>query len=180
VSALKLDLVNHTVILDTAVLPLSHNLLGDSKIQKCIEGLQSVRKFCIVNVTDTELQLLGKQLLPALAERCRTWKHKPESCAYLSTGEVPTPKGLDDGNSPLCSCGGNGHLPPKFMGDLRAPYLDYVLQKYATEDCHFTGFSRFLMSKTVFLSDMPSGRKRKVKTLRPSPLTASSGLQHLR
>jgi MYND finger len=171
VSALKLDLVNHTVILDTAVLPLSHNLLGDSKIQKCIEGLQSVRKFCIVNVTDTELQL-WKQLLPALAERCRTWKHKPESCAYLSTGEVPTPKGLDDGNTPLCSCG-NGHLPPKFMGDLRVPYLDYVLQKYVTRIAISPVFAVPYV-EDCFLSDMPSGRSGSQDSA-ASPLTAGSG-----
>lgn len=34
VSSIKLDLANHTVNLDTAVLPLSHNMITDGMAQK--------------------------------------------------------------------------------------------------------------------------------------------------
>ena len=153
VSALKLDLANHTAVLDTAVLPLSHEMLRDRTVQKFLGGLQSNEQVCVISVTEMELKL-WKQVLPALAERCRTWKHKPESCEYLSTGEIPPPKGLEDANTPLCSCG-NGKIPPKFMGDLKMPHLEYVLQKHATriaispvfavqhvEDCFLQDMSR--------------------------------------
>jgi hypothetical protein len=85
VSALRLDLASHTVILDTAVLPLSHKMLEDNMVLKFLDGLQSTTKICSVNVTDMELRL-WKQILPAIVERCRAWKHKPKSCEYLLTG----------------------------------------------------------------------------------------------
>jgi MYND finger len=99
-------------------------------LQQFLGDLQSKEKVCSINVTEKELKL-WKQILPALAERCRTWKHKTESCEYLLTGEIPPPKGLEDAQTPFCSCG-NGQLPPKFMGDLKMQHLEYVLQKYAT------------------------------------------------
>jgi MYND finger len=154
VSALKLDIANHTVILDTAVLPLSHKPLGDSKVQKFLGGLQSTTQLCSINVTDKELRL-WKHILPALAERCRTWKHKPESCEYLLAGEIPAPKGLEDGNTPLCSCG-NGQLPEKFMEALKIPHLEYVLQKYATRIAISPIFAVPYV-EDCFLRDMPRG-----------------------
>ena len=152
VSALKLDLANHTVVLDAAVLPLSHKILRDGMLQKFLGGLQATEKFCTINVTEKELKL-WKQILPALAERCRTWKHKPESCEYLTTCEIPPPKGLEDANTPLCSCG-DGVLPRKFMGDLKMAHLDYVLQKFATRIAISPLFAVPYV-EDCFLRDMP-------------------------
>ena len=75
VSSVKLDLANHTVILDTAVLPLSHNMMTDGMVQKFLGGLQSSSKVCTICVTEKEVKL-WKQILPNLAETCQTWEHK--------------------------------------------------------------------------------------------------------
>lgn len=42
--SIKLGLANHTAILDTAVLPLSHNMMTDGMVQKFLGGLQSSSK----------------------------------------------------------------------------------------------------------------------------------------
>lgn len=47
---------------------------------------------------------LWKRMLPALAERCRTWKHK-STCEYRNKG---APLSTEAGKSPLCSCGEGG------------------------------------------------------------------------
>jgi hypothetical protein len=154
VSALRLDLASQTVILDAAVLPISHKALEDSMMQKFLGGLQSAKKLCLVNVTDTELRL-WKQILPAFAERCRTWKHKSKSCEYLLTGEIPLPKGLEDANTTLCACG-NGKIPGNFMGNLKLPHLEYVLQKYATRVAISPVFAVPYVEDSL-LRDMPRG-----------------------
>jgi hypothetical protein len=169
VAALKLDIANHTVILDTAVIPLSHKMMEDSQMQKSLGALQSTQKFCSIDVTDEELRV-WKHILPALAERCRTWKHKAASCEYLLKGEIPLVDGLEDGHTPLCSCG-IGKIPDKFMGDLKMPHLDYVLQKYATriaispvfavpyvEDCFLFGIPRGVDGNPHSELPLPAGR----------------------
>ena len=173
VSAIKLDLANHTVVLDTAVLPLSHKILRDGLIQKFLGGIQESaslpqnRTIGMINVTETELKL-WKQVLPAWAERCRTWKHKSASCEYLLTGEVPPPESLEEGDTPLCSCG-NGQLPPKFMVDLKLPHLDYVLQKYATRIAISPVFSVQHVEE-CYLHDvpLPTGGRHKPEAVVPS------------
>ena len=46
-----------TVILDTAVLPLFHNMMADDMVQKFLGGLQSSSKVCTICVTEKELKL---------------------------------------------------------------------------------------------------------------------------
>jgi hypothetical protein len=62
---------NHTAILGSAGLPLAHNMMENDKLQKFSRGFEVEQKLCHVNVMDTELQL-WKQVLRALAERCKT------------------------------------------------------------------------------------------------------------
>lgn len=154
VSALKLDIANRTVLLDTAVIPLSHKMMEDSQVQNFLGGLLSAKKLCSVNVTDEELRI-WKHILPALAERCRTWEHKPASCEYLLKGEIPLPEGLQDGHTPLCSCG-IGKIPHKFLGDLKLRHLEYVLQKYATRIAISPVFAVPYV-EDCFLLDIPRG-----------------------
>ena len=45
---------------------------------------------------------LWKRMLPAMAERCRTWSHK-STCEYRVKGSAPL--STEAGQSPLCSCG---------------------------------------------------------------------------
>src|SRR5205823_12136927 len=79
----------------------------------------------------------------------------PRSCEYLLTGKIPPSKGLEDAHTPLCSCG-NGQLPQKFMGDLRLPHLEYVLQKYATRIAISPIFTVPFV-EDCFLRDTPRG-----------------------
>jgi len=52
-----------------------------------------------------------KRLLPAFAERCRTWKHG-QNCEYLARKMVPL--SLEHGGDPLCSCGQGKDVTPEF------------------------------------------------------------------
>lgn len=51
VSSITVDLTNHTVILDTAVLPLSHNMMADGMVQMFLGGLRS-RSNCLYDLCD--------------------------------------------------------------------------------------------------------------------------------
>ena len=130
VSSLKMDMANHTVVLDAVVLPLTDKLIRDSFAEKFLAALSSQGFLCAINVTSTELRL-WKTVLPAFVERCRTWQHLPERCEYLVTKQIPILSGLNDGQTPLCSCG-HGHFPTHFLHDLHLPCSDRVLRKYAT------------------------------------------------
>lgn len=43
-------------------------------------------------------------MLPALAERCRTWTHK-STCEYQKLNGGAAPLSTEEGQTPLCSCG---------------------------------------------------------------------------
>ena len=60
--------------------------------------------FLPVRVPTAATMRAWKQMLPALAERCRTtWTHSP-NCEYTAQGKIPLDLGTSDGD-PLCSCG---------------------------------------------------------------------------
>jgi hypothetical protein len=110
VSSLRLDLANHTVVLDAAVLPLSDRLVPQIRpFLAAISGLG----LCMIKVNDDEFKL-WKEMLPAWVERCREWKHK-SSCEYKRKDAIPL--SVEEGQTPLCSCG-NGILPPNFISDV--------------------------------------------------------------
>ena len=71
--------------------------------------------------------ILWKRMLPALAERCRTWNHKP-MCEYRKGG---APLSVKDGKSPLCSCG-EGLISSAELGKLGfkewAPFAKYAIR----------------------------------------------------
>lgn len=128
VSSMKLDLANHTVLLDVAVIPLTFEVFGDKKMKEFL-GALSAAGFCGINITSEELRV-WKMILPALVERCRTWSHK-STCEYRAKGEVPILEGLEDAQTPICACG-VGKFPAEFLGKTKLPNLQYVLKKYAT------------------------------------------------
>ena len=130
VSALRLDLARHTVLLDAAVLPLTDTMMREKKTNRVLTTLFARGEVCNINVTDIELQL-WKKSLPAFAERCRTWTHSPSSCEYLQSADIPARSSLEDGHTPLCSCG-CGHLPSKYLKSCNGSDFDDVLRKYAT------------------------------------------------
>ncbi|RPD61734.1 hypothetical protein L226DRAFT_485113 [Lentinus tigrinus ALCF2SS1-7] len=96
-TGLRYDLTAHTVVADAYVLtvapPLTRSILAPL-VQK--------DALCPVPLFGEELRM-WKQLLPALAERCRTWSHGP-NCEYKATGRIPLETRLHAGD-PLCSCG---------------------------------------------------------------------------
>ncbi|KAI0830981.1 hypothetical protein F5Y06DRAFT_307811 [Hypoxylon sp. FL0890] len=106
-SDLRLDLVNRTVVLDCAILPLYIGLAP--AIRKFLTALHS-EGLCQIKVNDAELRL-WKQVLPAYVERCRTWEHRGD-CEYKKYAKVPLV--VDDNKQFLCTCG-NGKFPANFV-----------------------------------------------------------------
>ena len=100
VNDIRFDLASHTIVADACVIPLSQQNL--EKLAPALGRLSGI-KYVLINTPDDETKL-WKLLLPALAERCRTWKHLP-TCEYLRQGIPAYMEGLAFEASPLCSCG---------------------------------------------------------------------------
>lgn len=100
VAGLRFDLVDHSVVADAFALTLSEELL----LAGGIKALNAVQEFPLLKITLVEEELrVWKQLLPALAERCRVgWQHGPD-CKYLSQRGIPSD--LAFSMDPLCHCG---------------------------------------------------------------------------
>lgn len=111
VSAMRLDGDAASVVLDAAVIPFTSSLIESRKLEEFLLILRSL-ECCTVNVNDAEL-ILWKKALPALAERCRTWSHRP-GCEYKRRNAT-IPLSLEPGEQVVCSCG-NGKLPDDFVG----------------------------------------------------------------
>ena len=69
-AALKLDLANHTVVIDAAVLPFDESI-RDHKVQKFQEAVHVSELACYLGMWDGEVAW-WKTILSAWAERCRT------------------------------------------------------------------------------------------------------------
>ncbi|AEO68269.1 uncharacterized protein THITE_52613 [Thermothielavioides terrestris NRRL 8126] len=123
-SAVRLDGAHGSVVLDAAVLPLTKDLVAGGELAEFLLLLRAL-ECCSLTVDDAELRL-WKRALPALAERCRTWRHDEATCEYVRAGKAPV--SLDDGARVLCSCG-EGKLPADFMP---LPEWETVAKKYAT------------------------------------------------
>ena len=103
VNDIKLDVASHTVVVDACVVPLIKKILP--KISPVLRKL-SARGLLEIVTLDHETRA-WRLLLPAFAERCRTWKHL-DSCEYLTKGIPAEVDGLTV--SPLCSCGKGKNL----------------------------------------------------------------------
>ncbi|KAK0729492.1 hypothetical protein B0H67DRAFT_595921 [Lasiosphaeris hirsuta] len=113
VSAIRLDATAAGVVLDTAVLPFSREMLEGGEAGELKDFLLLLRTLecCTLTVDDDELRL-WKQLLPAYVERCRTWEHT-SACEYARPGAA-VPLSLEDGGRVLCSCG-RGRMPDGYV-----------------------------------------------------------------
>lgn len=96
---LRLDLAAHTVVMDAFVLPLSIDILD--VIGPHLGELSSSGSLLSTRVSEEEL-ISWKLLIPALVERCRTWKHK-KNCAYSRCRSIPL--SVEHGKIPICRCG---------------------------------------------------------------------------
>jgi hypothetical protein len=130
VSRLRLEIANHTVVLDSAVLPLTDQLVP--QIRPFLAALSGMG-VCHINVGDDESRL-WRIVLPALVERCRQWEHR-SSCEYKAKAQIPL--SVEHGQPLLCSCG-NGRLPPRFISGI--PQWDLV-SKYAIRAAISPSFS---------------------------------------
>lgn len=111
VSAIRLDEANTSVALDAAVIPFTVDIIKGGKLEAFLLILREL-ECCTITVDDEEL-VLWKKVLPALAERCRTWTHTAE-CEYARPGAT-IPLSTEPGEQVLCSCGA-GKLPEEFIG----------------------------------------------------------------
>ncbi|KAG8714183.1 hypothetical protein FRC09_017903 [Ceratobasidium sp. 395] len=119
VSGLRLDLTSSTAVLDSAVLCSTNRT--ESKLHS---ELRSLAKGSEVITTSPDEALAWKRLLPALAERCRTWVHKP-NCNHEFHKYPIQPGGSDD--NPCCDCGkGAGFDSPAWDVPDWKPLLPYA------------------------------------------------------
>jgi hypothetical protein len=109
VSSMRLDLGSQTVVLDTAVLPLTRSLVP--RIGRFLSAITQ-KGFCSIKVDGEELKL-WRQTLPLFAERCRVWHHHP-TCDHVAGLEHRTEHDIND---VLCACG-RGSLPEDFVVDV--------------------------------------------------------------
>lgn len=110
VSAIRLDGANASVALDAAVIPFTVDIIKGGKLEAFLLILREL-ECCTITVDDEELAL-WKKVLPALAERCRTWTHTSQ-CEYAKTGAT-VPLSTEPGKQVLCTCGA-GKLPESFI-----------------------------------------------------------------
>jgi hypothetical protein len=103
--ALRLDLPSHTVVVDAYVLPLVPQQAKALAAQEFLRDITALEDHAFIELTNKQLEA-WKQLLPALVERCRTWKHRG-TCKYLTAGT-----NFDE--NPLCGCG-EGNVAPSFV-----------------------------------------------------------------
>lgn len=142
-SYLRLDIADHTVVLDSAVLPLTNQLVR--QIGRFL-GPISAMGLCSIIIDDEELKI-WKELLPCYIERCRTWTHKP-SCEYLTKAKIPL--SVEEGEPLLCSCG-DGKLPTGFVSDVSGWDL---VSKYAVRAAISPSFSVSFVEPTFDLEEM--------------------------
>ncbi|KAH7926984.1 hypothetical protein BV22DRAFT_1032325 [Leucogyrophana mollusca] len=97
VSNVRLDLGSHTVVADSWVLPLTHAL-----VEKLSPALGRLTPHLLQVKTDVDEMRAWKQLLPAVTERCRSWRHK-DNCDYITKGAIPLSTQYTE--DPICGCG---------------------------------------------------------------------------
>ena len=93
--SIRQDLDLGSIVMDAYIVPLTI-----SRVHKLSSALTNLTGALGVRLSKEE-SVLWKSLLPALAERCRTWSHKT-SCEYRNKG---VPLSTADDQTPLCSCG---------------------------------------------------------------------------
>ena len=106
VTALRLDLASHGYVIDAQVLTLS-----GSTAQNVGDTLAAVHPETMFIEFYGEEAVAWKRLLPAFAERCRTWEHG-QNCEYMAEKKIPL--SLEHHGGPLCSCGKGRDVTPEF------------------------------------------------------------------
>lgn len=106
VTSLRLDLASHGFVIDAQVLTLSECMVDNVR-----DTLGAIHREVRLIEFHGDEAVAWKRLLPAFAERCRTWKHG-RNCEYLARNKVPL--SLEYDGDPLCSCGKGQDVVPEF------------------------------------------------------------------
>ncbi|PQE12840.1 MYND finger family protein [Rutstroemia sp. NJR-2017a BBW] len=117
-TALRHNSAQNSIVLDAYIVPLH-----DSRVHQILRAFANVGQVLTIKVTPAE-EVLWKQMIPAMAEACRTWQHTP-SCQYTTSSTIPL--STAHGEIPICSCGEGKDVDdfPSFPGA-------EVLKKFAT------------------------------------------------
>lgn len=126
-TAMRFDLDLGSVVMEAYVVPLTI-----PRVKELFNSLHALQKTepLSIRVSDAE-SILWKRMLPALAERCRTWTHRP-TCEYQSNNGGAAPLSTEEGQSPLCSCG-QGTVSAAQLAKLAgvkewAPFAKYAIR----------------------------------------------------
>lgn len=117
------DLDLGSVVMEAYVVPFTI-----PRVKELLEPLNALHMTepSAIRVSNDE-SILWKRMLPALAERCRTWEHK-STCEYRNKG---APLSTEEGKSPLCSCG-EGKISGAELAKLGlkewAPFAKYAVR----------------------------------------------------
>ena len=122
-TSIRFDLDLGSVVMEAYVVPLTVPRVKE--LFRQLAALQEIEPRSI-RVSNEE-SILWKRMLPALAERCRTWNHKA-MCEYQSRG---APLSTEKNQSPLCSCGEgiiSGPELAKLGAKEWAPFAKYAIR----------------------------------------------------
>ena len=122
-TGIRHDLDLGSLVMEAYVVPFT--IPRVEELLQPLSALQTTEP-CAIRVSNDE-STLWKRMLPALAERCRTWEHK-STCEYRNKG---APLSTEAGKSPLCSCG-EGKLSGAALAKLGlkewAPFAKYAIR----------------------------------------------------
>ena len=122
-TSIRFDLDLGSVVMEAYVVPLTI-----SRVKELFRPLGALQESQPLSIrVSNEESILWKRMLPALAERCRTWNHK-SACEYQSRG---APLSTEEGQSPLCSCGEgiiSGAELAKLGSKEWAPFAKYAIR----------------------------------------------------
>ncbi|KAJ7596033.1 hypothetical protein C8J56DRAFT_853074 [Mycena floridula] len=124
INDLAFDPGSHTIVCDAYVLCTSEGYVDSLGLRAPFTKLvnKSLSDLYHIGLWGGEL-MLWKHLLPAFAERCRTWKHGP-NCEYNVRGSIPLSDKEDE--IPLCSCGQGKDVEGMKKDKLWKPFAPYV------------------------------------------------------
>ena len=121
VPAVRLDLAAHTLFADAYLLP-TRRYSGSNDVNSLSGWRDLLASACTITLSDNALEM-WKYMVPAMAERCRDWRHKIR-CVYRDAGRIPLSTKFQE--SPLCECG-EGRTDEGFTKhETWAPFAPYV------------------------------------------------------
>ena len=171
VTALRLDLASHVFVIDAQVLTLSEHMAN--KVRDTLGAIHSEVRLIEFHGDEA---VAWKRLLPAFAERCRTWKHG-QNCEYLARKTVPL--SLEYDGDPLCSCGKGQDVTPEFRKEKAwksaIPYVTRIAISPLYGVSHLENAGRLEVGQAAEKSLGPERRCQKCGSLGKPKLLSCGG-----